>query len=222
MTNYKVGIIDDDSTKVTQLLTYLKRPWHDNDDNLLKEQYKDIIFCPKDVSLLYTIDEMVSQVKMLKFDALIIDYKLSSQQSISYNGVNLAETIDTALKDFPIFVLTSFKDDLYTKECFDVYQVFDFERYISDIDTRLDINSKIVEKIRNYKNRLKLWEEELLQLLPQAGKNVTIDQRILELDSYIESRLDGNSALPDKLKEELSENHIQRLIDKIESIIREG
>lgn len=221
MTNYKVGIVDDDPSKVTQLLTYLKKPWYDKNDNLRKEQYKDIIFCPKDVPLLYTIDEMVSQVKVLKLDALIIDYKLSSQQSVSYNGVNLAERLDIALKDFPIFILTSFKDDLYTKECFDVYQVFDFECYICDTNTRLEINSKIVEQIRNYNIRLKLWEEELLQLLPQAGRNVKIDQRILELDSYIENRLDGNSALPDKLKVELSKNHIQLLIDKIEGIIRE-
>lgn len=220
--NYSIGIIDDDSTKVTQLLTYLDLGWDDEDGNLLKKKYADIVLCPREIKLESTEEDMVQKVYEIKPDALIIDYKLSSQQNIAYTGISLASAIDEKLHDFPIFILTSFQDDVFSKECFDVYQVFDFERYIVDEKERIEINSKIVEQIRKYNRTILQWKKELTDLLPKRGSNVSIDDRILELDTWIENSIDGTSALSPKLKRDLGSNHIQALIAKIDSIINEG
>ena len=206
--------------KITQLLIRLKRGWKDNEGNLIKEKYKDIKLIPNEIALNSDIDKMVETVVADNPDALIIDFKLSSQQNISYTGVALARAIDERLKSFPIFILTSYEDDLYEKEVFDAYQVFDFERYISDTEERLEINSKIVQQIRKYKTTINQWKEELFSLLPHAGESVTVDERIIQLDSLIESSIDGTSALPQKLKHELSNiSRIQLLIDKIDELI---
>ena len=134
----------------------------------------------------------------------------------------MAKAIDERLKSFPIFILTSYEDDLYEKEVFDAYQVFDFERYISDPEERLEINSKIVQQIRKYNITINQWKDELINLLPHAGESVTIDERIIQLDSLIENSVDGTSSLPQKLKHELNDaNRIQLLIDKIDEIISE-
>lgn len=220
--NYSIGIIDDDSTKVTQLLTYLDLGWEDEDGNLLKKKYEGVTLCPLEIKLESTEAEMVQKVYDIKPDALIIDYKLSSQQNIAYTGVSLASAIDAKLHDFPIFILTSFQDDVFSKECFDVYQVFDFERYIVDERERLEINSKIVEQIRKYNRTILQWKKELTQLLPLRGSKVSVDDRILELDTWIENSIDGTSALSPKMKRDLNGNHIQTLIAKIDSIINEG
>ena len=66
-----------------------------------------------------------------------------------------------------------------------VYQVFDFERYIKELDERIEINSKIVEQIKKYRTTLNKWKEELAGLVALAGTNASIDDRILELDILI-------------------------------------
>ena len=220
--NYSIGIIDDDSTKITQLLTYLDLGWDDEDGNLLKKKYEGVVLSPIEIKLESNEEEMVHKVYETKPDALIIDYKLSSQENIAYSGVSLAEAIDAKLHDFPIFILTSFQDDVYSKECFDVYQVFDFERYIGDQNERLEINSKIVEQIRKYNRMILQWKRELAELIPLKGTSVSIDDRIVELDTWIENSIDGISALSPKMKRDLGSNHIQELIAKIDSIINEG
>lgn len=220
--NYRVGIIDDDSTKITQLLTYLDLGWEDGDGNLLKKKYEGVVLTPIEFKLESTQDEMVHKVYETRPDALIIDYKLSSQENIAYSGISLAEAIDKKLHDFPIFILTSFQDDVYSRECFDVYQVFDFARYIGDQNERLEVNSKIVEQIRKYNRMILQWKSELKELIPLKGTSVIIDDRILQLDTWIENSIDGASALSPKMKRDLGSNHIQELIAKIDSIINEG
>lgn len=220
--NYSIGIIDDDSTKITQLLTYLDLGWDDEEGNLLKKKYEDVVLCPREIKIESTEADMVQKIYENKPDALIIDYKLSSQQNIAYSGISLARAIDAKLHDFPIFILTSFQDDVYSKECFDVYQVFDFERYIGDQNERIEINSKIVEQIRKYNRTILKWKSELAQLLPLRGTTVSVDDRIVELDTWIENSIDGDSALSPKMKRDLGSNHIQALIAKIDSIINEG
>ena len=165
------------------------------------------------------LTEMVKKVYESKLDALIIDYKLSSQQNISYTGIELVEAIQEKLFQFPIFVLTSYQDDLFLKECFDVYQVFEFDRYINDKDERIELNSKIVEQIKKYRNSILSWKKELFELLPNGGKNCKIDERIIELDTRIEKSIDGVSSLSEKMKADLGQNRIQTLIDKIDKLI---
>lgn len=217
---YNIGIIDDDRTKVTQLLIFLKKAWEDNKGNLIKDNYKDISLVPSEIQLEIDMNKMVDQILSKKPDALIIDFKLSSQENISYSGVTLANAIESKLRGFPVFILTSYEDDLYEKENFDAYQVFDFQRYIDDVQERLEIHSKIVQQIKKYNNTLNQWKEELIKLVPHAGENANIDDRILLLDSLIESSIDGNSSLPQKLKKELYDtNRIQILINKIDKLI---
>lgn len=217
---YRIGIIDDDRAKITQLLIFTAQGWNDDDGNLIKQKYKDVSLKPIEIRLEGDINQMVEKIVIDKPDALIIDFKLSSQENISYSGVTLAQAIDQRLRGFPVFILTSYEDDLYEKENFDAYQVFDFERYINDIHERLEINSKIVQQIKKYNTTLNEWKKELIELLPHAGEKANIDERILLLDSMIENSIDGTSALPQKLKQELDDtNRIQSLIDKIDKII---
>ena len=220
--DYRIGIIDDDNTKITQLLTYLTLGWEDENNKILKNQYKDVKLLPIEIPLENDFEKMVDKSCLAKMDALIIDFQLSSQENIAYSGVLLAQAIDKRLRGFPIFILTSYQDDLYAKECFDVYQVFDFERYINELEERLEINSKIVEQIKKYQATLDAWKNELLSLIPKAGTNVEVDNRILELDTLIENSINGRSALPYKLKQELNDTYrIQLLINKIDKLIDE-
>lgn len=149
----------------------------------------------------------------------IIDYKLSSQKAVSYSGVSLAKELCLRLYGFPIFVLTTYKDDLFDHELFDSYLVFDFARYIAENEERVELNSKLIEQIKKHRAEMENWKEELESLLPRAGESATVDERILELDSKIERSIDGRAAISVPIKQGFVAEKINELISKIDQII---
>lgn len=216
---YQIGIIDDDSTKVTQLISCLKMACKDDDGRVKDLRYTKFSLNPKEITLIPDEDEMITTIVKSCCNTIIIDYHLSSQEIISYTGVSLAKKLAEKLYKFPIFILTSYQDDLYTKELFDACQVFDFERYINEPLERIELNTKIIVQVTNYIKERKSWEKELESILSLAGTSVDIDERILELDSQLEKTIGGRSLLPEKLKRELTSDKVQSLIDKIDKMI---
>ncbi len=86
---YRIGIIDDDKAKITQLLIFTAQGWSDDNGKLVKEKYKDVSLVPNEIQLDGDINQMVEKIVADRPDALIIDFKLSSQENISYSGVSL-------------------------------------------------------------------------------------------------------------------------------------
>lgn len=217
---YKIGIIDDDETKITQLITCLRKGTLSKNEKICKTQYDDIKLKPIEIELETNIENMLNKVVDNKCNALIIDYKLSSQQTVSYNGVDLAIKINNRFEAFPMFILTSHESDLFMKELFDAYLVFDFDRYITEELERIEFNTKIIEQVRKYCLSIERAKGELNSLLKDKGKNVDIDYRILELDSFLERSIFGEASLNNKLKKELSGNNLKDLIDKIDELLK--
>ena len=48
---YRIGIIDDDESKITQLLFYLDLGWENNSGSLIKEKYKNVKLIPEEITL---------------------------------------------------------------------------------------------------------------------------------------------------------------------------
>lgn len=167
----------------------------------------------------FKISEVDAWIVEKRLDAVIIDYKLSSQKAVSYSGVSLAKELCLRLYGFPIFVLTTYKDDLFDHELFDSYLVFDFARYIAENEERVELNSKLIEQIKKHRAEMENWKEELESLLPRAGESATVDERILELDSKIERSIDGRAAISVPIKQGFVAEKINELISKIDQII---
>ena len=59
MENLIIGIIDDDSSKVTQIITHLCSNWrNETDDKLAK--YADFQFIPVEISVSSSVDDMIN------------------------------------------------------------------------------------------------------------------------------------------------------------------
>ena len=200
---YHIGIIDDDPSKITQMITMIRLCCDDETDNRLRK----------------STQTMVERIVEADVDAVIIDYKLSSQQSVSYSGVSLAKELNQRLWGFPVFVLTTYQDDLFDHELFDSYLVFDFDRYIGDDKERIEFNSKLIEQIKKYRIEMATCKSELESLLPRAGESASIDARILELDSQLERSVYGNAAIALPIKKDFTAEKINELISKIDSLI---
>lgn len=216
---YRIGIIDDDSSKITQMITMIRLCCDDEDGQPLKEKYANYELNPVELALAETPSEMVERIIEKGVDAVIIDYKLSSQKAISYSGVLLAKELHLRLYGFPIFVLTTYQDDLFDHELFDSYLVFDFDRYIGDDKERIEFNSKLIEQIKKHRAEMANWKVELESLIPRAGESASIDERILDLDSRLEKSVYGNAAISLPVKEGFTAERINELISKIDSLI---
>lgn len=215
---FRIGIIDDDSSKKTQIMVRLMNGVNEASAEK-QEKYSAFKFEPIELEIKPELKDMVDQVTELDLDCVLVDYKLSSYQNVYYSGIELAKSIEKALYDFPIFILTSYEDDLFSNEVFNAYQVFDFARYLSDKSERIELNYKIIEQILKSKKQKEQLTEELIRLLPMMGKNQEIDSRIMELDSILEKSLSGEHALSVKIKKDLGSSKLVELIEKIDMIL---
>lgn len=218
MTTYNIGIVDDDSSKITQIMTRLQFGC-ENASQEKKDKYAQYTLNPIEINLVNSIPNMINDIIDKHIDCLLIDYKFSSYAIINFSGIDLAKAIYENLYEFPIFILTSYEDDLFIKELFNAYQVFDFDRYINESSERVELNFKIIEQINKYKKECEEWERELLSLLPKSGESPDIDERILDLDSKLEKRINGKSSLPASTKKDLSTGRVDSLITKLNEIL---
>lgn len=218
-----VGIIDDDESKITMIMAKLEQGMELAKPGL-REKYDDIKLNPVHLQLNNDINLVLDEILEQNIKALIVDYKLSSYAtSIEYTGVTLAKEANLRFYDFPIFILTSFESELFLHENFHAYQVFDVERYLGDADETSEINMKIIEQCLLHERQIEEWKLELEELVKHEGESVEIDSRILELDDLLEKSFDGRNALPKKLKLELSESNVEKLLDALNQlIIKEG
>lgn len=214
----KIGIIDDDRTKVTQILARLMLGTSEAAPEK-RDKYSKYELEPYEIEIKKDLKEMVNQVIELELDCILVDYKLSSYEVVSYTGIEFAKQLEDTFYDFPIFVLTSYEDDLFTNEIFNAYQVFDFNRYLAEPSERIELHFKIIEQILKTSKQKEQWEYQIKTLLPLAGTSEEIDAKLLELDSKIEKSINGTHALSPKIKKELSGDKLQELLDKIDQIL---
>lgn len=215
-----VGIIDDDETKRSQIISKLD-DFVDGASAEIKERYEDYELNPIELDIKADINDLLEEICEKNIDALVVDYMLSSYEvAIEYTGVKFAEETDRKYMGFPIFVLTSYEEELYQKEIFDAYKVYNFERYMNDDQERIEINVKIVEQCIKRKRQIEDWKKQLEELLPEQGKSREIDEKILELDSYLEKSFDGEHAISKEWKEKLSGDNFTLLLTKLDDLLK--
>lgn len=221
MEKIKIGIVDDDSSKVTQIMTYLLCGIQGASQQKV-EKYSNIEFEVVEIDLTTEMEDIATVVLEQRVDALLIDYNLSSRATVSYTGVQLAKYIDQRFYGFPLFILTSYEDELYEQEIFDTYQIFDFERYLSEPKERIELHYKLIEQVSKYRKQIEQWKREIKKLLPQKGKSAEIDNKILDIDGKLERTIDGYSSIPNNIKKIFEANKIDELISKIDMLLKEG
>lgn len=215
-----VGIIDDDETKRSQIISKLD-DFVDGASPEIKERYEEYNLNPIELEIKTNINDLLEEILDKNIDALVVDYMLSSYEAaIDYTGVKFAEETDKKYMGFPIFILTSYEEELYQKEIFDAYKVFSFERYMNDDQERIEINVKIVEQCIKRKRQIEEWKTQLEELLPKQGESSEINEKIMELDSNLEKSFDGEHAISKELKEKLSGDNFTLLLSKLDDLLK--
>lgn len=217
-----VGILDDNHSKITSIkLTVQEGVINGTEEK--KEKYANIKLNPIEIPLTEnkTIESIIEFIIDSKIEAIFVDYKLSSYENINFSGVDVAEEIENYKEGFPLFILTSYEDDLFSSEDFNPYKVIDYERYISEDKESVEINYKIIELVQNIYSRNERLERELMELLPKAGQSAEIDSRILELDTMIEKSLNKKHSIPFVTKNAVSMDRLDNLFKKLDQLLEE-
>lgn len=214
----KVGILDDNSSKVTEIMTLLKYGMKKASIEK-RNKYAKYILKPYEIIVQANIEDIIEEVIKKEIDCILVDYKLSSYATVNFTGVEFAKKLEEVLYNFPIFILTAYEDDLFDKEIYNAYQIFNYDRYLKEEAENIELNFKIIEQVLKRNREIKQWEKEIEILLPKAGLTAKIDAQLLELDSKIEKSINAKSAIPLKIKEDLSSNKIGKLLEKIDEIL---
>lgn len=183
------------------------------------------IFPSEDVNK--TIDEIIINIP----DVLVCDWQLNAikenvKVSIPYSG---SELIDEFLKirpDFPVYLNTALINDglgdEYTKDVNIVFQKSE-SMFDETSGNNISMFKKMQIQSSKYKKQILQWESELLALIKkdQSGETLSYQEedKLIELDTKLESVLDNRSKAPSNLKLKKNAELLNQLIARTEELL---
>lgn len=219
MNKYRVLFIDEERDSFDDFLDYVEK------SNRVGE-IETITQLP-----LADLDEMIEKIISLNPDAIITDFNLNEKRvdidyNVPYNGTELLDVYLSLRDGFPFFVLTAF-DDVAINETEDVNKVYikhilhksNKEESTKAKATFLD---RVIASINHYRSKLRNAEEDLLKLLEKnknGETNYEEEQKIIELDSFIEKSIDKRSSIPDDYKISSNSDRLGELLNKVDELI---
>ncbi len=161
-------------------------------------------------------------------DAIVTDFQLNEikidiKYTVKYNGINLLKAIREQREDFPCFVMTSF-DDQAVNVSDDVNLVYDKSQLDATVENeKVTFAARVIQQIDKYRSRVANARIELKGLIDKrlsSDVNVYEEQRIIELDTFLERALGTQSSIPPELKTLSNLNRLNKLINKVDEILK--
>ncbi|MHB1107145.1 MAG: response regulator [Lutibacter sp.] len=176
------------------------------------------------------LDALIELIFKINPDAIITDFRLNEMKTdidynVPYDGVELVEEFLKSRQGFPCFVLTAF-DDLAVSASEDVNKV-----YIKNIlhnnkeesKAKAKFLDRVINQIEHYQTKLKNAEAELIELLKlrESGKaSITDENRIIELDNFLENIIDRKSSIPPEFKKLSNDERLNNLLLKVDALLK--
>ena len=210
---YKVIFIDEEQDQHELFLDYM---------DSVADQIDVICVFPK-----AEMEEMLQEIDEQHPDAIVTDYLLNDikeniKYNISYTGVDLVRQYRAMRPDFPCFIITSFDNDAVS-ETDDVNLIY-VKNILNNREecVKAHFYDKIREQISKYRKSIESAKSELHSLLmkkEKEGVDPTQEQRIIELDDFLEKSLDNYDALPSEMKKVSSLDKLTSMIAKVDELL---
>lgn len=217
MSKYKILFIDEETESFDDFLDFVEKSSKANEIDVITQLPLD------------NIEAMMEEIIKLNPDAIISDFRLNEkkidvQYNVPYNGAELVQTFLSIREDFPCFVLTAF-DDLAVNASEDVNKVY-VKNILHNKDeegkARATFLDRVIIQIKHYKARLENAElelEKLIELKRKGEVNYDDEQRIIELDNFLEKTIDKRGVVPDNFKESSNTEKLGLLLNKVNELI---
>ncbi|HEJ8031173.1 TPA: hypothetical protein ACXI3L_000649 [Serratia marcescens] len=213
---YKILFIDEESDAIDEFLDYAE-------DTTTSKKIHVVAEFPKS-----RIEEMIETIIKINPDAIVTDFMLNEKKTsisygVDYTGMDLVKNFTSLRHGFPCFVMTSLDDDA-VKESDDVNIVYVKEILHSEKNSSVKASflEKVVSQITHYKARIESAENELINLIElrnNGSANVNDENRIIELDQFLEQSIDRKSSVPKDFKELSNMLRLQEILSKVDNLL---
>lgn len=212
--DYKILFIDEESTQHDQFMDYFEQ------------------VCPEIVPEcdypLATLPKMLQRIEEACPDAVVTDFRLNELKTdihynINYDGIELINAIREQRDGFPCFIITSFDDEAVNGSD-DVNMVYIKDILRPEVDkAKVTFAERITRQIDKYRSRIWNARRELSVLIEKRNNgnaNVHDEDRIIELDTFLEKSLDSYDSIPKQLKELSNLDRLNKLISKVDDLLK--
>lgn len=174
-----------------------------------------------------SLEEMILKIDEEHPDAIVSDYQLNEiktdiKYNVPYNGSIMVKEYRRRHANFPCFVLTSFDADAINQSD-DVNLVYVKNvLHNGEAEAKAKFDDRVVEQISKYKKSIEEASEEmsiLLQKRVDGTSTAAEEDKLIELDSFIERALDSESKIPHGLKGLSNQERLNSLIDKVNQLL---
>lgn len=178
---------------------------------------------------LQTIDDMIESIIKISPDALIVDHRLNEMKTdikynVEYNGTDLVEEFQKIRNNFPCFILTAVDDEAVNQS--DDVNIVYIKQVIysgSEEKAKAKFLDKVIRQIEHYKSKIENAEKELRSLLLKRKFNnvdIEIENRIIELDDFLEKSINANLSIPSEYKTLSNSNRLDSIINKVDELLK--
>ncbi|ATH70837.1 hypothetical protein [Bacillus altitudinis] len=202
MSKFNIGILDDEQSNIRRI----KRKGRNQSFNFVE------------VSLKNDVEEMAEEIISQKLNGILVDYQLkTTRPEITYTGVDLVRKLDEYIENYPSFILTAFSDTA-ENELIDVNKIYEKETYFKEPAL---LNRRIQRQVENYYRVIEKSEEELIMLREKDSLTLKEEERLVELDTFIENQLSKRDSLAKSIKTLSNNKKLDSLLEKTERLLGE-
>ena len=178
---------------------------------------------------LSNLEEMIECIIKIAPDAIISDYRLNElktdiKYNVPYNGVDLVEEYQRIRNDFPCFVLTALDDEaVNSSNDVNIVYVKNILYNQEEGNAKAKFLDRVISQIEHYKNRIESYKQELAELIEIRKKgeaDISVENRIIELDDFLEKSIDGKSVLPSEFKTLTNSNKLDTILNKVDLLLK--
>lgn len=215
MKEYKIGIIEDDLEELNSIKRTIYTHLSFNHTIL----YKDYDLYNNIINYVDIIDEIKKDILEDKIMILIIDNKLVIEGN-RLKGTSIYEEVKKIASDFPIIIMTNYRDEAYDSDYVDPDKVYDKEKFFLNGEyTKEKINS-ICLLIEKYSKLKKNIIAEKNRLIDEYEKEITNDGQD-KLNELLKVELEMKKYTPVEttyLEQLISPDYVKEIVELLDEI----
>lgn len=214
---YRIGLIDDEKS-VIDTVSFL------NAETNFVVNNKTVVIEIVEIELNSTIEDVIHEINSSDISALLVDFMLSNTRiDINFDGTQIINELEKCRQGFPSFILTAL--DAEAENSFvDVNKIYSKKQYLNEIAKPQDgcvLNRRIIRQIQNYELQIEKYKEEIIELKSKEILTLKDEERLIELDTFIEKSIDASAAIPLSLKIPETMNTLTQILESTNRILEE-
>lgn len=215
MKEYKIGIIEDDLEELNSIKRTIYVHLSFNNTII----FKDYDFTKKSTYYLDIIDEIKKDILDDNIMLLIIDNKLVIEGN-RLKGTSIYEEVKKIASDFPVIIMTNYRDEAYDSDYVDPDKVYDKEKFFLNGDYTKEKIKSICLLIEKYSKLKKNIIAEKNRLIDEYEKEITNDGQD-KLNKLLKLELEMKKYTPVEttyLEQLISPDYVKEIVELLDEM----